>query len=310
MALKKKSRTSLLRWLPFGGRKSNLLKNSGRKLAFLLVAMLFVWLALSIKQDVRSDPRFQLAHWSFNPGNLPGWVTPEIRAEIMDDFNSEKSKLTFFDQEVLSRLKELLERSPWIREVVDIGLVYPTPERHGEVRAVMILSTPVAMVSADKLWYLSDSRGRRLGERYSVDSRTRAWFKLPVIEGVEPLIPRSGYAWTSKPVLDGISVASALHRARISERYPDNPIDLIDISNVGGGIDGSASEINLMDRIGRTLEWGRARTSKAHKVLSVEAKLGNLHRVQTEQRYWRRRRIRLYTPDILQVRSDSEGQNY
>ena len=91
MALKKKSRTSLLRWLPFGGRKSHLLKNSGRKLAFLLVAMLYVWLALSIKQDDRSDPRFQLAHWSFNPGNLPGWVTPEIRAEIMDDFNSEKS---------------------------------------------------------------------------------------------------------------------------------------------------------------------------------------------------------------------------
>tara|TARA_B100000953_G_C17997888_1_gene414167 strand:- start:488 stop:1420 length:933 start_codon:yes stop_codon:yes gene_type:complete len=310
MARKKKSRTSLLRWLPLGGSKSNLLKNSGRKLLLLLAAMLFVWLAVTIKQDVRSDPRFQLAHWSFNPGNLPAWVTPEIREEIMNDFNSEKSKLTFFDQEVLSRLKEILERSPWIREVVDIGLVYPTPERHGQVRAVMILSTPVALVSADNRWYLSDSRGRRLGERYSVDARTRAWFKLPIIEGIEPHIPRSGYAWTSNPVLDGISVASALHRERIGERYPDNPIESIDISNAGGGVDGSASEINLLDRIGRTLEWGRASTSRSHKVLSIEAKLANLHRVQTESRYWRRRRIRLYTPDILQVRSDPDGQNY
>ncbi len=310
MARKKKSRTSLLKWLPFGGRESTLLKNSGRKLLFLLAAVLFVWLAVTIKQDVRSDPRFQLAHWSFNPGNLPAWVTPEIRDEIMNEFNSEKGKLTFFDQEILSRLKELLERSPWIREVVDIGLVYPTPQRHGEVRAVMILSTPVALVSAGNRWYLSDSRGRRLGERYSVDARTRAWFKLPIIEGIEPHIPRSGYAWTSNPVLDGINVASALHREQIGTRYPDNPIESIDISNVGGGIDGSASEINLLDRIGRTLEWGRATTSSSHKVLSPEEKLDNLHRVQTESRYWRRRRIRLYTPDILQVRSDSDGENY
>jgi len=310
MARKKKSRTSLLKWLPFGGRESTLLKNSGRKLLFLLAAILFVWLAVTIKQDVRSDPRFQLAHWSFNPGNLPAWVTPEIRDEIMNEFNSEKSKLTFFDQEVLSRLKDLLERSPWIREVVDIGLVYPTPQRHGEVRAVMILSTPVALVSAGNRWYLSDSRGRRLGERYSVDARTRAWFKLPIIEGIEPHIPRSGYAWTSNPVLDGITVASALHREQIGTRYPDNPIESIDISNVGGGIDDSASEINLLDRIGRTLEWGRATTSSSHKVLSIEDKLANLHRVQTESRYWSRRRIRLYTPNILQVRSDSGGENY
>jgi hypothetical protein len=62
MARKKKSRTSLLKWLPFGGRESTLLKNSGRKLLFLLAAILFVWLAVTIKQDVRSDPRFQLAH--------------------------------------------------------------------------------------------------------------------------------------------------------------------------------------------------------------------------------------------------------
>lgn len=310
MARKNKSRTSLLKWMPFRGSDTALLKNSGRKLFFLLVAILFVWLAITIKQDVRSNPRFQLAHWAFNPGNLPAWVTPEIRKEIMNDFNSEKSELSFFDQDVLSRLKEILERSHWIREVVDIGLVYPTPQRSGEVRAVMILSTPVAMVSADNRWYLSDSSGRRLGERYSVDARTRSWFKLPIIEGIEPHIPRAGYAWTTSAVLDGISVASALHRERIAERYPENPIESIDISNVGGGVNGAASEINLRDRIGRTLEWGRASTSRAHKVQSVKEKIAKLHAVQTEPRYWRMRRITLFTPGILQVRSDSNEQNY
>lgn len=310
MARKKKARFSLMERLAFRGSDTTFLKNSGRRLFFLLVAILFVWLAVTIKQDVRSDPQFQLAHWTFKPGNFPAWVTPEIREQITNDFNSQKNKLSFFDQDLLSRLKEILERSHWIREVVDIGLVYPTPQTHGEVRAAMVLSTPVAMVRAEDRWYLSDSRGRRLGERYSVDAGTRSWFKLPVIEGIEPHIPRPGYAWTSAAVLDGISVAGALHGERIAERYPDNPIESIDISNAGGGINDSASEINLRDRIGRTLEWGRASTSSAHKVQSVEEKIKNLHVVQTEPRYWRMRRIRLYTPEILQVRSDSDGQNY
>ncbi len=87
---------------------------------------------------------------------------------------------------------------------------------------------------------------------------------------------------------------------RLNEQY-----DLVVVEGAG-----SPAEINLRDRIGRTLEWGRASTSSAHKVQSVEEKIKNLHAVQTEPRYWRMRRIRLYTPEILQVRSDSDGQNY
>jgi hypothetical protein len=218
-------------------------------------------------------------------------VTPEIRAQIMDEFTFEQSRLSLFDPGVLSRMKEALERSHWIREVVDIDLVYPTPQRDGEIRTMMILSTPVAMVRVGKDCFLSDSRGRRLGEPYRVE--TRSWFKVPVVEGA-----------------DGLSVAAELRKARIAELYPENPIDVIDVSNARGRLNRSASEVNL--HCGRRiLEWGRASTSGVHRVLPVERKIAHLHAVLTDSRYWRMDRITLYTPRIVgSVRGNPDEGNY
>ncbi|MAM47270.1 MAG: hypothetical protein CMJ91_11470 [Planctomycetes bacterium] len=292
------------------GSGEHFFKNSGRKLCFLLGAMLFVWLAVSIRQDVRSDERFLLANWTLYPANLPAWVTPEIRAQIMDEFTLEQSRLSLFDPGVLSRMKEALERSHWIREVVDIGLVYPTPQRDGEIRTLMVLSTPVAMVRVGKDCFLSDSRGRRLGEPYRVE--TRSWFKVPLVEGAGTgiAVPRPGKHWRSSAVLDGISVAAELRKARIAELYPENPIDEIDVSNARGRLNRSASEVNL--HCGRRiLEWGRASTSGAHRVLPVERKIAHLHAVLTDSRYWRMDRITLYTPRIVgSVRGNSDEGNY
>ena len=310
MARNKKTRPGLLRRMASFGSGEHFFKNSGRKLCFLLGAMLFVWLAVSIRQDVRSDERFLLANWTLYPANLPAWVTPEIRAQIMDEFTLEQSRLSLFDPGVLSRMKEALERSHWIREVVDIGLVYPTPQRDGEIRTMMILSTPVAMVRVGKDCFLSDSRGRRLGEPYRVE--TRSWFKVPLVEGAGTgiAVPRPGKHWRSSAVLDGISVAAELRKARIAELYPENPIDEIDVSNARGRLNRSASEVNL--HCGRRiLEWGRASTSGAHRVLPVERKIAHLHAVLTDSRYWRMDRITLYTPRIVgSVRGNSDEGNY
>ena len=310
MARNKKTRPGLLRRMASFGSGEHFFRNSGRKLCFLLGAMLFVWLAVSVRQDVRSDERFLLANWTLYPANLPAWVTPEIRAQIMDEFTLEQSRLSLFDPGVLSRMKEALERSHWIREVVDIGLVYPTPQRDGEIRTMMILSTPVAMVRVGKDCFLSDSRGRRLGEPYRVE--TRSWFKVPLVEGAGTgiAVPRPGKHWRSSAVLDGISVAAELRKARIAELYPENPIDEIDVSNARGRLNRSASEVNL--HCGRRiLEWGRASTSGAHRVLPVERKIAHLHAVLTDSRYWRMDRITLYTPRIVgSVRGNPDEGNY
>ena len=310
MARNKKTRPGLLRRMASFGSGEHFFRNSGRKLCFLLGAMLFVWLAVSVRQDVRSDERFLLANWTLYPANLPAWVTPEIRAQIMDEFTLEQSRLSLFDPGVLSRMKEALERSHWIREVVDIGLVYPTPQRDGEIRTMMILSTPVAMVRVGKDCFLSDSRGRRLGEPYRVE--TRSWFKVPVVEGAGTgiAVPRLGKHWRDSAVLDGLSVAAELRKARIAELYPENPIDVIDVSNARGRLNRSSSEVNL--HCGRRiLEWGRASTSGAHRVLPVERKIAHLHAVLTDSRYWRMDRITLYTPRIVgSVRGNPDEGNY
>ena len=287
MAKKKKSRFAPLAMVASLGSGINLLKNSGLKLCLLLGGLLFIWLAVSIKHDVRSDARFLLGNWHLQPGRLPAWVTPEIRSRIMEDFSLGKSDLSLFDQGVLSSLKEALEQSHWIREVLDIRLVYPTPQAEGAVRAAMVLSTPVAMVRVGPNCYLSDSRGRRLGEPYKASARS--WFNVPI-----------------PAVVDGLSVAAQLGRARISEYYPENSIESIDISNARGKVDRSKSEIVL--RSGQLrFEWGRAATSGAHRVLTDAEKIANLHTVFTEPHFWRLTDLTLHTPRITgRVRSDSE----
>ena len=77
MAKKKKSRFAPLAMIASLGSGINLLKNSGLKLCLLLGGLLFIWLAVSIKHDVRSDARFLLGNWHLQPGRLPVWVTPE-----------------------------------------------------------------------------------------------------------------------------------------------------------------------------------------------------------------------------------------
>ena len=329
MTRNKKTRPGLLRQLASFGSGEHFFRNSGRKLCFLLGAMLFVWLAVSIRQDVRSDGRFLLANWTLYPANLPAWVTPEIRAQIMDEFTLEQSRLSLFDPGVLSRMKEALERSHWIREVVDIGLVYPTPQRDGEIRTLMVLSTPVAMVRVGKDCFLSDSQGRRLGEPYKefyfqknadgvfqknadgvrIRVEARNWFRVPIVEGAGTgiAVPRPGKHWRSSAVLDGLSVAAELRKARIAELYPENPIDVIDVSNARGRLNRSASQVNL--HCGRRiLEWGRA---GVHRVLPVKRKIAHLHAVLTDSRYWRMDRITLNTPRIVgSVRGNSDEGNY
>jgi hypothetical protein len=106
-------------------------------------------------------------------------------------------------------------------------------------------------------------------------------------------------------VIDGLSVAAQLSRARIAELYPENAIESIDVSNARGKIDRSKSEIVL--RSGRLqLEWGRAVTSGAHRVLPDEDKIANLHMVLTDPRYWKFTDVTLHTARIAgRVRSVS-----
>ena len=105
-------------------------------------------------------------------------------------------------------------------------------------------------------------------------------------------------------------MAAELRKARIAELYPENPIDVIDVSNARGRLNRSSSEVNL--HCGRRiLEWGRASTSGAHRVLPVERKIAHLHAVLTDSRYWRMDRITLYTPRLVgAVRGNPDEGNY
>ncbi len=110
------------------------------------------------------------------------------------------------------------------------------------------------------------------------------WFGIPRISGGEASIvhvPGPGERWDSIHVANGIWVANYLHNHKVIEEFADRPIEVIDVSNVGGRDRRTESEIVLI-WAGRRLTWGRAPLSDVPRTVSLESVVQNLRRVLRE----------------------------
>lgn len=252
----------------------------------LLLAALGIWGSLRVREQVRGAPRFSLASWELDLVELPAWVTPEIQTELeaLVDLDSGargpgSAGLTLFDRGVLRKVQAHLESSPWVEQLARVQLSYPTESRPGAVRVGLDLRRPVALVEYRGLYYLTDREGRRLGAPY--DYAPLEWFGIPTIRGADSSIaavPGPGEVWDSIHVENGIWVASFLHDRLVLEEFDERPIEVIDVSNLGGRRRKAASEIVLIWE-GRRLTWGQAPLSEVPRTVSLESVVENLRQV-------------------------------
>jgi hypothetical protein len=239
-----------------------------------------------VRDRVREDPRFCLGSWSIALGALPEWVTPEIRSELERiDLGGEEGSPSLFDGGALDRVKERLERSPWVREVSRIRLRYPTFEAAGVIDVELILRVPVALVEHGGLYYLADREGTRLGNPYR--EAPTVWFGVPAVVCIPAAgqLPDAGGRWTSRDVLQGLEVAKVLHESGIPREFPSRRIDSIDLSNLHGRKDPRKSEIVLWSGSLR-LTWGRSPISSGARSVSVKDILANLRDVLASPDSW------------------------
>ncbi len=274
-----------------------------------------IWASLRVRDYVQRDERYWIGDWPVELGELPEWVTPEIRAEIESvrlpdlsveielaanetagepagdegadaagaaesnaDRTPERIRGTLFERGVLDRLRDALLASPWVSDVTGISAVYPSASRDGALLVALELRRPIAIVEYEGLHYLTDRRGARLGEPYSY--APVEWFRIPVITGIEERVevPAIGDAWASREIDNGLAIARVLDDEGIARDYPGELIESIDVSNLGGRRRPMESEVVLAWE-GRRLTWGRAPLSSAPRVVGASTVVEHLRRV-------------------------------
>ena len=276
--------------------------NAGRVLALLsaiALVVVVIWSAHVVRNYVKDEGRFGLESCVLQVEELPGWVTPEISEEIrqLRIEGEDVAEIDIFEAGALSRVEEILEGSPWVRDVSDLNLVYPTPERLGVIEASIRFRTPVALVRIGDNAYLTDADELRLGKPYDAeDDKVHAWFGLPVIAGAPRglEVPRAGDRWQSRSVLEGVDVARMLFDSGVLDEFPEQPIETIDVSFIRGG---GRGEIVLLSG-GRKLFWGRSSYSDDARVSPIDRKLAHLRQALSDQRY-QGRDVILYSEQLV-----------
>jgi hypothetical protein len=252
---------------------------AARGLLALLLLSAVVWGSLEVRRRVHGDERHRLETWRIEIGDLPGWVTPDIRAEIeAGPAAGPTESWNLLEPGVLRRVQEAFEMSPWIRRAVAGGIRFPTSAEPGSLSVSLELRRPVAIIEHGRLYYLACAEGKRLGEPYS--EPPSSWFGVPVVLGSAPAgpVPEPGSTWASRDVQQGIEVARILFESRVIEDFPERPVHAIDLSNLHGRQNPRESEIVLW--CGRQrLAWGRSPISAGPRTVPVPDVVANLRYV-------------------------------
>lgn len=246
---------------------------------FVLFAVLVIVGSVKVRQSLWSDERFHLANWQLDVGELPDWVTPDIRDELVGvRLCAGNERLSLFEAGVLDRVKTALEELSWTAVVKTLGIRYPSGEESGSVLLELQLRRPVAVVEHAGLYYLSDATGMRLGYPYA--SSPSEWFAVPEIVGLREMgdIPGEGERWISRDLKQGFEVARILMEQQIHVDFPRRPIQAIDLKNLHGRIAPLESEIVLWCG-GQQLAWGRSPISAGARTVSVPQLIANLRYV-------------------------------
>ncbi len=213
-----------------------------------LVLISFYGLYLASMVELRKNERFQLSTGDLMILDPPKWIPPgQLELIQLPDHVSEP--ISIFDPDLTFTLTQAYTRNAWVERVIRVEKVYPN-----DLRVELRLRKPVAAV-----WYLKrtyvliDRVGVRLPGSYS--ERPDVGFRLPFIMGSVGPPPPAGQIWNSAGVLDGARVADVWQQSGLLKTIN---VTCIDVTNVGGRVNRSSSEIVLrLESVGTRILWGR-----------------------------------------------------
>lgn len=229
--------------------------------------------------------------------DTPAWLRGDDVAAIRDSIASVEP-FSVFDDSIRARLEDAVRGNPWVRGIASVKREFPNS-------AVVSLDIrkPIAWVDVKGRYQLVDRHGVVLPGRYH--EATPAPYPMPIIRGGTGQIadvPAYGSVWSDGAVREGIAVAIELYALYAEPFASDVPIREIDVSNVGGRLSPSESEIVLRTENGVAIEWGRSLlASRRLAEVTTAQKIENL-------RFLNARRPRLEGLGRVLVRFDDPSE--
>lgn len=248
---------------------------------FFAIVTVSIFLLLIIHREIYAyymiEPRYQInLQLPLEVMHKPDWCPEPYFQESVKSSMQLTGRVSLFDKDLIKNVLNAYEKNPWVASVESIEKQFPN-------KLIIKLETrrPVAMVEVKKwnsrsFYYLVDKDSVRLpGEYYTVPIASLP-LSLPIIVGVRNAPPQAGEKWLDRGLSDALAVGSVLKKYNVSARMG---ISTIDVTNVGGRVSQSNSEIMLLNKDKVQIEWGRPIDTDKQFEMSPEEKIRNLYRV-------------------------------
>lgn len=214
--------------------------------------------------------------------NRPAWMNADLIGRITESV-SPVSSSSSLDHKVLVDTTAMLRAHPWVKQVNQVRRVYgngpgDTIEIDCEFR------TPVALVMDDRFYWMVDSEGVKLPEKFTADELGKLGLgvepkkQLRRIVGVDARAPQAGEVWVGDDLKAGIDLVKLMH----DKPYLNEVVE-VDVTNYASRMDVNGAQLILRTFRGTEVRWGQPiHAAQGYREQTPDAKLQMLARVYAQ----------------------------
>ena len=190
--------------------------------------------------------------------NQPEWMNPDLSARILDSLKPGTRGRSSLDRDLLLEMANVLRAEPWVKEVRSVRRRFAQGQPGAAIEVDAEFRVPTALVEADGEFWLVDSEGYKLPERFTANEIGRVSLKndrslqLRGITGVVSAPPEVGHQWKGADLQAGLDLVKLLHDKPFA-----SDIAMIDVSNFSARRSAEAAQIVLHTRQQTEVRWGR-----------------------------------------------------
>lgn len=188
----------------------------------------------------------------------PEWMNPVLAQRILDSLKPGTKGRASRDRELLLELANVLRAEPWVKEVRSVRRRFYDGQPGAMIEVDAEFRVPTALVEAGGEFWMIDSEGVKLPERFAADEIGRVSLKkdhslqLRAVTGVASNPPAVGQTWKGADVQAALDLVKLLHDKPFA-----TDIAIVDVSNFGGRRNRESAQIVLHTRQKTEVRWGR-----------------------------------------------------
>lgn len=241
----------------------------------IIVGGVCIFLLLLVQRRIydhfSNDERYWLDLSKYQIAVNPDWLIDDQLKKSVSDSLSIHLKTSIFNKDLITKLSQHYQTSPWVSKVELIERRLPHDLKIRLELRKPFLAVIMPNQKGGHHYYLVDKEIIRLPGVY--EELPKMSVPLPVVVGVKELPPPAGQKWLDKGLHNAITITKALEEENLVTAIS---LARIDVTNLDERINPRESEIVLWTRSNIPIQWGRGPHTEKFGELSLEEKIKNL----------------------------------